>query len=453
MPRQQNTIDGDVSLQGRALFSGDEVNVRLCPAEPGTGVLFVRTDLPDSPVVPASVDNLGDGFRSTVLRAGGEAGREAATIRSPEHLLSACMGLQVDNLVVEVSGEELPACGGCSLPWAEAIQEAGISSQNEAKPTFSFGEPLAVSEDDASITGTPMESEEAEDDEAPLLTVSYVLEFTQAPLPPEIHTCTIDPETYMSELAPARTFSEEDAYQEFKERGIGGGVTDENALVAFRDGSIRTPLSQEEADPRFPDEFARHKVVDLLGDLALAGLDIGGKVVAVHSGHHLNAAFAARLRRVVEEREKGPEEYLDIREIRRILPHRYPFLLVDRVISIEEENKITGLKNVSMNEQFFQGHYPDYPIMPGVLQLEALAQVAGVLLLQKLEHTGKVAFMVAMDGVKLRKPVKPGDQLILEAEAVRVRSRSAQVNARGVVRDEVACEAEMRFMLVDREVM
>ncbi len=452
MPRKQNTICEAVQLEGTALFSGHEVTVRICPAEPGAGVLFVRTDMPDNPVIPASVENIGDGYRSTVLRAAGERGRAAAQIRSPEHLLSACMGLRVDNLVVEVSGEEMPACGGCAMPWVEALQEAGIEEQNEEKASFAIESPIAISRNGASITGTPVEADgEEEGDQG--LTLSYVLEFEQSALPPQVYTCQLDPEMYVQELAPARTFSEEDAYEEFRQKDIGGGVTDENALVAFEDGSIRSPLSQEEVSPRFPNEFARHKILDLLGDLALAGYDLSGKIVAVRSGHQLNADFASRVRRIVEEEEKGPEEYLDIREIQEILPHRYPFLMVDRILSIEEESKIRGLKNVSMNEEFFQGHYPGYPIMPGVLQLEALAQVAGVLLLQKLEHTGKVAFMVSMDGVKLRRPVEPGDQLILEADAVRVRSRSAQIDARGVVGDEVACEAEMRFMLVDREVL
>ncbi|MFP4176826.1 MAG: 3-hydroxyacyl-ACP dehydratase FabZ [Planctomycetota bacterium] len=450
MSRHQNTIAEPVEITGKALFSGDEVQVRLRSAEPGAGVLFVRTDLPDSPVVPATVENLGDGYRSTELRAAGEPGREAATIRSPEHLLSACMGLRVDNLVVEVSGEEMPACGGCALPWAEALRESGIVEQSEEKPSFSIADPIAVSEQEATMTGTPAEEDEESGERG--LEISYVLQFHNASRPPEVFACKITPENFMNELASARTFAEEEAYGQFEKRNLGGGVTDDNALVVFDDGSVRTPLSREKVEPRLPNEFARHKVVDVLGDLALAGLDIDGRIVAVRSGHGLNATFASRLRRAAEEGE-GPEEYFDIRDIQEILPHRYPFLMVDRVLSIEEENKITGLKNVSVNEQYFQGHYPDYPVMPGVLQLEALAQVAGVLLLQKLEHTGKVAFMVSMEGVKLRKPVQPGDQLVLEAEAARVRSRSAQINARGLVRGEVACEAEMRFMLVDREVL
>jgi len=435
--RHQNTVKGEIELSGPALFSGEESRLRLCPADPSTGILFVRTDLPDKPVVPATAEAMSEGFRCTVLR------RNDVQVRSVEHLLSACVGMQVDNLVVEIDGEEPPAAGGCARPYVEAILEVGVAQQGVEKPTFRFEEPLALSQQGASIVGMPAEEG---------LTLSYVLEFDNASMPAQVVTVRIDPETYLNGIAPARTFAEESAREEFAREGAGGGVTDDNALIVFPDGSVRTALNCREAGLRFPDEFARHKVLDLLGDLALTGVDLEGKIVAVRSGHKLNTAFAARVRSMLAQKQ-APEEYLDIREIQRILPHRFPFLMVDRILRVEEDKKIVGLKNVSMNEPFFQGHYPEYPVMPGVLQIEAMAQVAGVLLLQKLEHTGKLALMVGMDSVKLRRPVMPGDQLILEAEATRVRSRSAQVAARGLVDGEVSCEAEIRFMLVDPEVL
>jgi UDP-3-O-[3-hydroxymyristoyl] N-acetylglucosamine deacetylase/3-hydroxyacyl-[acyl-carrier-protein] dehydratase len=188
--------------------------------------------------------------------------------------------------------------------------------------------------------------------------------------------------------------------------------------------------------------------LDLLGDLAVTNFDLQAKIVAVRSGHRLNAAFARQLRRLMDEK-KSPPEYLDIGELQRILPHRYPFLLIDRITRIDGEDRIEGLKNVTINEQFFQGHYPSYPVMPGVLLLEALAQTAGVLLLRRLEHAGRVALLISMDGVKLRRPVRPGDQLHTVAEMQRVRSTSARVKARATVEGQMACEADMRFMLVD----
>ncbi|MHC4789301.1 MAG: 3-hydroxyacyl-ACP dehydratase FabZ, partial [Planctomycetota bacterium] len=278
----------------------------------------------------------------------------------------------------------------------------------------------------------------------------YVLDYDGCYGQARAFTIAVTPESFMGELAPSRTFGLEEDEDEFKRLSLGGGVTDENTFVLCRDGSTKRPLSGEPAELRFPDEAARHKVVDLLGDLALAGTDLEARLLAFRSGHKLNTAFAGRLRGLLEE-EEGLEHFLDVREIRNVLPHRYPLLMVDRVLRVEGENKIVGLKNVSINEPFFQGHFPDYPIMPGVLQLEALAQTAGVLFLRKLEHTGKVALLVSMDGVKLRRPVLPGDQLILEAEALRVRARMATVRARATVNGEVTCEAEMTFMLADAD--
>ncbi len=433
--RPQRTISRPAAVAGPALFSGRPVKVRLLPAETSTGFLFVRTDVPDKPVLPATTAALGDGFRCTALSWNN------VEVKAVEHILSACTGLQVDNLIVEVDGDEMPALGGCTLEYASALREAGIVDQNAERPILKLEQTVTVWQDGAAIVAMPNEEG---------LAVSYVLDLEGGYRTAAAFTIGVNPDSFMGELASARTFGLEEDYEEFRRLAIGGGVTDENALVLCKDGTVRKPLSGAPADLRFADEPARHKVVDLLGDLSLAGTDLEAKIVAVKSGHKLNAAFAARLRRLVET-EAEPERYVDVREIRRVLPHRYPFLMVDRILRIEGENKIVGLKNVSANEPYFQGHFPDYPIMPGVLQLEALAQTAGMLLLRKLEHTGKVALLVGMDGVKLRQAVKPGDQLILEAETLRVRSRMAVVKARASVNGETSCEAEMTFMWADAD--
>jgi len=436
--RNQQTIAEPVELAGRGLFAGQEVCLRLCPTETSTGVLFVRTDLPDHPVVPARVDSLANGFHCTVLCW------NEVEVRSVEHLLAACMGLGVDNLVVEIDGAELPGLEGNSLPYANALLSAGIVEQNVEKPSLQVHDVQSVSEGDASVVAMPAQEG---------LSINYVLQFDEGYADMQAVSFRLERDRFLEDIAPARTFAIEDDIEEFEKGSLGKGVTDENAVILFKDGSVRKPLSRTAARLRFADECARHKVLDLLGDLALANLDIAGRIVAFRSGHRLNTALATKLAAIVEEKGKPSEEYLDIREIQRILPHRYPFLLVDRILRMEEDKKIVGLKNVSMNEPFFQGHFPDYPIMPGIMQLEALAQVAGVLLLRKLEHTGQVALLVSMDSVKLRRPVLPGDQLILEAEVVRVRSRAAQVNARATVNGELSCEAAMRFMLVDAELL
>jgi len=431
--RLQRTMRKGVELSGTTLFSGRTVRVRLLPAEEDTGYLFVRTDLPDSPVVPATVEAVGNGFRSTSLSLNG------VVVRVVEHVLSACVGLRVDNVIIEVDGEEMPVLDGCALSYARAMLEAGIEEQSAERPLLELEQTVTQPQGDTTIVAMPA-------DEG--LTVSYILDFDQYDRPSEALSLTLTPESYMAQIAPARTFGFEDDYEEFKRLSIGGGVTDDNAFILCKNGSVLKPLSGESADLRFPDEAVRHKILDLLGDIAVANVDMRAKIVAVRSGHQLNAAFARQIRRIIDE-QAAPAEYLDVGDIQRVLPHRYPFLMIDRILRIEGDDRIVGLKNLSINEPFFQGHYPDYPVMPGVLLLEALAQTAGVLLLRKLEHAGKVALLTSLDAVKLRRPVRPGDQLIMEVEMVRMRTRSAMIRARGTVDGRVACEAEMRFMLVD----
>jgi UDP-3-O-[3-hydroxymyristoyl] N-acetylglucosamine deacetylase/3-hydroxyacyl-[acyl-carrier-protein] dehydratase len=436
MPRPQRTIGEPVELApGNALFSGQEVRVRLVPAEASTGVLFARTDLPDHPVVPAAVEALSNGYRCTTLSWNN------VEVRSVEHLLSACAGLQVDNLIVELTADELPALDGSPLPYARCLQEAGIVEQAAQRAELRLQDTISIPQGRASIVAIPQ-------DEG--LSVSYVLDFDEGYRATEAFTLSVDAGVFLRELAPARTFGLAEDYHDFERLAIGGGVTDDNAFVLCKDGTATKPLSGTPAELRFPDEAVRHKVVDLLGDLALVNADLQGRIVAVRSGHKLNTALARRLRRIIDAEARG-EEVLDVLEICRILPHRYPFLMVDRVLRVEGENRIVAVKNCSVNESYFQGHYPEYPVMPGVLQIEAMAQAAGLLLLRKLEHTGKVCMLVSVDNAKLRRPVKPGDQLVLEAEAVRVRSRGATVRAAGSVNGETACEAELSFMLVDAD--
>lgn len=436
MARPQRTISNTVELSGPALFSGKPVNVRLLPAEASTGFLFVRTDLPDSPVVPATTDSQQKDFRCTTLLLNN------VEVRAVEHILSACAGVQVDNLIIELDNDEMPALGGCASEYGRALLEAGVVDQNAERPVLKLEQTITESEGGATIVAMPGEEG---------LTVSYVLDFEEGYGPAEALTLEVNPDRFMEEVAPARTFALEQDRETFMQQSLGGGVSDDNAFIVCRDGSAKKPRSLAPAQLRFPNEAVRHKILDFLGDLALANIDLHAKVVAVRSGHKLNSAFARRLRSLLLE-EAGPEEYMDVREIRRVLPHRYPFLMVDRVLQVEQ-NRIVALKNVSVNEPFFQGHYPDYPIFPGALQLEALAQTAGMLFLRRLEHTGKVALWVSIDSAKFRRPVRPGDQLILEVEAVHFRSRTATVKATGTVNGQVACEAEMRFMLVDADAL
>jgi len=254
----------------------------------------------------------------------------------------------------------------------------------------------------------------------------------------------VNEESFCKEVAPARTFSPEEEVRELRELGLGKGASYDTALIVKKTGEV------EDNKLRFPDEFVRHKVLDLIGDLFLLGAQIRGRIVAMRSGHALNAKLVAAMReRMVRGQGGAGSTVLDIQAIREILPHRYPFLLVDRIVHIEGDRRIVGIKNVTNDEPFFAGHFPDRPIMPGVLQIEAMAQVAGVLLLRKAGRKGKMPFLMGLDKVKFRKPVVPGDQLRLEAEVVRVKTRAGHVRARAYVGDQVVAEGEIKFMLLD----
>ncbi len=285
--------------------------------------------------------------------------------------------------------------------------------------------------------------------ETPELEILYDLDYgPDARLPRQIYALKVSDEAYTSEIAPARTFLFEEEAQQFRAAGLGQHLTYADVVVIGDDGVIGNEY-------RFPDECVRHKILDLIGDLYLAGRPIHGKIIARKSGHALNHDLVRALLEVVERHDRRSrlrsDAAIDALQLRRILPHRYPFLLIDRVLEIDGDRRAVGVKNVTMNEPYFQGHYPSQPIMPGVLIIEAMAQLGGILLSQKLEHTGKVAVLLSMDDVKFRKSVLPGDQLILQAETIRVKSRTGHVKCSALVGDELVAQAEIKFMMVDAE--
>jgi len=273
--------------------------------------------------------------------------------------------------------------------------------------------------------------------------VSFTLDYRPT-MSPEYASWPISPATFREQIGPARSFCLEEEIDELRSRGLGKGATYQNTLVIGKGGVIQNTL-------RFEDEPCRHKIMDIVGDLCLAGVDVEAHVIGVKSGHALNVRLAERIRRIVLERAAAPKAAVfDVRAIQKVLPHRYPFLLVDRVVELVDDRRAVGIKNVTINEQFFQGHWPDQPIMPGVLQLEAMAQVGGLMFAKRCLATRKLAVLLSMDNVKFRRTVVPGDQLMIEVEASRVRARTAQVHARAIVGGEVACEADIAYMLVDK---
>ena len=427
----QTTIKNAVEIHGVGLFNGLTVTVRLVSAPADSGITFVRTDLPGSPAVPARHDRLGPIERRTTLHCDG------VVVFTVEHVLACCTGLGIDNLVVEMSGSELPVGDGSALTFARPMWEAGVASLDRPRRHFRVDRALVMEDGDARI--------EVDPGTGPELSIRYTHDYADpaVPLGRQEVSFRITPEVFLEQIAPARTFCLESEVHHMQAKGWGAGATYENTLVIGPDGPISNAY-------RFPDEPARHKVLDLLGDLALLGRSLRGDIRAVRSGHFLNTKLVEELSRKMSEQDQMCDaKKLDIREIMEILPHRYPFLLVDRVTELEGCERAVGIKNVTMNEHFFQGHFPGRPIMPGVLQIEAMAQLAGVLLRAKLKGARKLAMLVGLEGVRFPRPVVPGDQLVLEAVALRMKTRTGQVKCRASVEGQTTAEAVIKFMLVD----
>jgi UDP-3-O-[3-hydroxymyristoyl] N-acetylglucosamine deacetylase/3-hydroxyacyl-[acyl-carrier-protein] dehydratase len=432
---QQRTIQREAELSGRGLFTGFPVTMRVRPAPPGSGISFVRTDQAEPVRIAARLENLSKRARRTSLRNG------TVAIETVEHCLAAACGLEIDNLVVELDNAEVPAVDGSSRPFVELFQRAGLVEQEAEREVFRIPEPIRVSEAGAELVAWPGDGDRLE--------IIYELDYgPQSPIGQQIYRFVADPDGFATQIAPSRTFVLEEEARQLRAAGLGLHVTYSDILVIGRDGPIENQYLCE-------DECVRHKILDLIGDLMLAGCFVGGRIYARKSGHHLNHELVRRIcelrdRASLERRLTGAAQ-LDVRSIQRILPHRFPMLLVDRVVEVDGDRRAVGVKNVTINEPFFQGHYPRQPIMPGVLVIEAMAQLSGILLSQKLEHTGKVAVLLSLDKVKFRRPVVPGDQLVIEALTVRVKARTGQTQCRATVGGELVAEAGIRFMLVDAE--
>ncbi len=427
----QKTIKKSVEFEGVGIHTGEKVLVRFKPAEPDTGVNFVRLDLPGKPSIPANANSIAYRMRRTSLK------REGAEVHTVEHLMAALNGMGIDNLVIEINGPEVPGGDGSSLTFVQLLKEAGIVTQKLPKKIFEIKSPIAVSEEDVTLVALPCDDG---------LTISYTLDYNIPSVGSQYFSIRVNEDSFERELAPARTFCLNSEVEELQKQGLGKGASYENTLVISDKGVVNNDL-------RFPDEFVRHKILDLLGDLYLVNATLKAHVVANKSGHPTNMKLVKKIleemhRREAEQSSRN-ETSLGIREIQKILPHRYPFLLIDRVIELDGYKRAVGIKNVTYNEAFFQGHFPGQPIMPGVLIFEALTQLAGVLLLRKMENVGKTAVLLSIDKARIRKTVVPGDQLILEAVAGKVKSRTGQVNARAKVDGKVVAEAQIRCMLVD----
>lgn len=432
----QHTISTPQSLSSRGLFHGQQVNLTFLPAPEGHGIVFRRTDL-NNLDIPVSVDHVTKRVRRTALKLG------EASIDTVEHCLSAVAAHAIDNLIIEVDGPEVPAMDGSSQAFFEALEKAGKQAQAATRRRLVVKTPVVIREDDAMVAALPSPD--------PGMQVVYELDYADVSrvIGRQLKTFDLDdPEAdYGTQIAPSRTFSLEAEAAAAQKAGLFPHLTVDTALVIGDDGPLGTNKF------RFDDEPVRHKVLDLIGDLYLLGAPVQGRIVAYKSGHPMNHRL---VRELIKQHQAATfkhlahhESVLDVRRLFRMMPHRYPMLLVDRVVEIVGDTRAVGVKNVTINEPFFQGHYPNTPIMPGVLVVEAMAQLSGVLIGQSLEQVGKLPVLLSLDRVKLRKPVTPGDQLMLIAEAVKIRSRIAHMHCRAYVAEELAAEAQVKFMMVD----
>ncbi len=431
----QKTVRTESKITGKGLFGGKEAKVVFRPAPVDAGITFVRTDMAEPVRIKAIALNVAERSRRTSLKKG------AVSIEAIEHCLAAVNALGIDNLVIEVNGAELPAPDCSCAEYFKTLKRAGIVEQDVEQKEYIIRKPITITAGDASIYALP-QTEDA-------LSLTYDLDYGgHTGIGRQIFSCRVTPDDFERHLASARTFLLEAEAKQFQARGMGTHISPRDLLVINSDGPIKNTF-------RFPNECVRHKIVDLVGDLALVGRAIKGRIVAYKSGHSLNQQLARKLYEAAQQQDRikksGTDAILDISRIQKILPHRYPFLLVDKVVEVEGDTWIKAIKNVTFNELFFQGHFPGTPIMPGVLIVEAMAQVSGLLFAQRLELTGKLAVLLSMDGVKLRKAVVPGDQLILISEAVRLKKRTAQCRCKAMVGDTMVAEAQIRFMLLDEE--
>ena len=432
----QRTVAKPVMVSGKGLLLGKEVDLVITPAAVGDGILFERTDIEPAAQIPALITNADERARRTTLCAGD------VTIETVEHLMSALYGVGIDNAIIRMDGPEVPCGDGSSMPFVEPLINAGFVEQDQPRTIFKISEPVCLQEGDSMIAAFPSHQEG--------LHVVYDLDYAHATsrIARQTQAWNSASGTYVTDVAPARTFSLQEEAQALQSQGMCTHLSPSEMLVIGEDGPIDNTY-------RFDNEPVRHKILDIVGDLYLSGAFIQGRIVASRSGHALNRKLCKAIveqNKVTNRRSlalSGPE--MDVREIQRIMPHRYPMLLVDRVVEMIGTEKAVGVKNVTINEPFFQGHYPGTPIMPGVLVVEAMAQLGGLLMSRKLEHTGKLAVLLSLDKVKLRHPVTPGDQLILEAESIRAGVRTAALQCKAFVGSRLAAEAQVRFMMVDAE--
>src|SRR3990170_1623151 len=460
----QRTIKKHVSMHGVGLPTGVTTTMTFKPAPEDYGIRFRRVDLGGSPEIPADVDHVVDVERGTTLAVGD------ARVHTTEHVLAAIVGLQIDNLIVELDNIEPPIADGSAKPFVDMLMEAGLEDQEAPKDYLIIDQTIHYQNEEKGVDIVALPTDD--------FRISVVIDYNNPALGSQ-HTGMFNLEKeFVSEFSSARTFCFLHEVEMLREQGLIKGGNMDNAIVIIDRnidesklkalahklgidhsvilGSTKT-LNNKKLHYR--NEPARHKLLDLIGDLALIGAPLKAQILAARPGHASNIEFARKVRKLYQQRklvrkyqhERKEGIVFDTNAIQRILPHRYPFLLVDKIVDFELDKRVVGVKSVTFNEHFFQGHFPGAPVMPGVLIMEALAQAGGVLLLNGTENPGnKLVYFMAMNNVKFRKTVVPGDQLFLNVELVSRRSKVILVKGKAIVDGDVVAEGEFTAMIVDR---
>ncbi len=436
---KQITIAKEVSFSGIGLHTGSLTSMTFKPAPPDSGVTFYRVDLPEQPAIKADIDHVVDVSRGTTI------GLNGAKVHTVEHILAAIFGLDIDNIGIEVDGPEIPNGDGSAYPILLALKKAGLVEQEAERKYICVTEPVYYRHDDVTLSVLPSDE----------LRMTMTIAYDHVAIGTQYASFTITPETFEKELAPARTFCFLREVKMLQEQGLIKGGSLESAVVIGDEAILNDDL-------RFTDEFVRHKMLDMLGDMYLLGRRIKGHVIGVKSGHARNVMFSKQIKSVyMNGRSHGDgaakarqNPALDVNMIMKVLPHRFPFLLVDRILTYVPGERAVGYKNVTVNEPFFQGHWPSVPVMPGVLVIEVMAQVSSVLAVDNKAEVGqsspnRVAYLVGVDRAKFHRNVVPGDQIVVEAEMVKLNQKTCKVRAVAKIDGVDAAEADLVFGLMD----